>query len=221
MTEAQVIARQIADDVHAVPHGITADIRRVRQGWSKRLKGEPGVEVLAIAKALNVETRSRWVAYELVRFHPGAFKTLNEADLLAFSRGMDSWYAVDGFGTILVGAAWVRGTLTDATVVAWAASSDRWLRRLALVATVGLNARGGGGPGDPERTLAVCERLLADRDDMVVKAMSWALRVLSQRHRAEVEAFLDAQEETLAPRAKRELRNKLATGLKTPKRALG
>lgn len=86
---------------------------------------------------------------------------------------------------------------------------------------MGLNARGGGGPGDPERTLAVCERLLADRDDMVVKAMSWALRVLSQRHRAEVEAFLDAQEETLAPRAKRELRNKLATGLKTPKRAVG
>lgn len=212
---------QIAADVGAVPHGITADVRRVRQAWSRRLKGEPGAEVLALAKALDLRTTQRWVAYELVRFHPGAFAALTEADLKAFGHGMDSWYAVDGFGTILLGPAWVRGTLTDATVTSWAASPDRWLRRLALVATVGLNARGSSGPGDPERTLAICDRLLADRDDMVVKAMSWALRVLSQRHRAEVERFLDAHEEELAPRVKRELRNKLSTGLKTPKRPRG
>lgn len=215
------VAARIAADVRAVPHGITPQVRRVRQDWSRRLKGEPGAEVLAIAKALDLPTRERWVAYELIRFHPDAFAALAEADLIVFSRGMDSWYAVDGFGTILVGAAWGRGTLTDATVMAWAASPDRWLRRLALVATVGLNARGSGGPGDPARTLAVCERLLADRDDMVVKALSWALRALSQRHRAETEQFLDAHEEDLAARAKRELRHKLSTGVKTPGRRLG
>ena len=54
----------------------------------------------------------------------------------------------------------------------WARSPDRWLRRSALVATVGAKA-------EAARTLAVCAGLAADRDDMVVKALSWALRELS------------------------------------------
>ena len=41
-----------------------------------------------------------------------------------------------------------------------------------------LNLRAAGGTGDAERTLAVCAQLAADRDDMVVKALSWALREL-------------------------------------------
>ena len=45
------------------------------------------------------------------------------------------------------------------------------------------------------RTLAVCRTLAADRDDMVVKAMSWALRVLSDRDRPAVEAFMAEQKE--------------------------
>ena len=58
----------------------------------------------------------------------------------------------------------------------WTESPDRWWRRAALVATVPLNVAAQGGTGDATRTLRVCELLVDDRDDMVVKAMSWALR---------------------------------------------
>jgi len=56
-----------------------------------------------------------------------------------------------------------------------------------------------------------------DRDDMVVKAVSWALRELAKRDSASVRAFLRREGDRLAPRVLREVRNKLATGLKNPK----
>ena len=72
-------------------------------------------------------------------------------------------------------------------VMRWAASADRWRRRLVLVATVPLNSRARGGQGDTARTLRVGAALVDDRDDMVVKALSWALRELSKREPKSVE----------------------------------
>lgn len=62
----------------------------------------------------------------------------------------------------------------------------------------------------------VCEMLVNDRDDMVVKALSWALRELSKRDPGSVRKFLREQEEVLAPRVVREVNSKLKTGLKNP-----
>jgi 3-methyladenine DNA glycosylase AlkD len=70
--------------------------------------------------------------------------------------------------------------------------------------------------GDTARTLDVCEVLVDDHDDMVVKAMSWALRTLAPLDRYAVRAFLAAHEPDLAARVVREVRNKLATGRKNP-----
>jgi 3-methyladenine DNA glycosylase AlkD len=53
---------------------------------------------------------------------------------------------------------------------------------------------------------------------MVVKAMSWALRELSKRDPKAVQLFVTKHQAQLAPRVKREVANKLRTGLKTPKK---
>jgi 3-methyladenine DNA glycosylase AlkD len=63
--------------------------------------------------------------------------------------------------------------------------------------------------------------LAADHEDMVVKALSWALRALAVHDPAAVRAFLEENEVVLAARVKREVRNKLRTGLKNPKRERG
>jgi len=60
--------------------------------------------------------------------------------------------------------------------------------------------------------------LVDDRDDMVVKALSWALRELAKRDEFSVWDFLAEHDAQLAPRILREVRNKLNTGLKNPKR---
>jgi 3-methyladenine DNA glycosylase AlkD len=52
---------------------------------------------------------------------------------------------------------------------------------------------------------------------MVAKALSWALRELVVHDAKAVQRFLDEHEEVLAARVKREVKNKLRTGLKNPK----
>ena len=81
-----------------------------------------------------------------------------------------------------------------------------------------LNVKVSGGTGDTERTLEVCRILVDDHDDMVVKALSWALRELVPHDPKAVREFLATYEERLAARVKREVRNKLTTGLKNPRR---
>lgn len=209
----------ILTDLNAARPGTTPVLRAIRQRHSRDLRTASAGDVLTAAIALDAALPQewKWVAYELVRHHPGAFGAISTRDVTAFSRGLGSWYAVDGFGTILVGPLWARGRLPDALIDRWARSPDRWLRRSALVATVGMNARA-SGEGDPARTLAICARLVEDRDDMVEKALSWALRVLSQRNRDAVVRFVAEHDSVLAARVRREVRNKLSTGVKNPRR---
>jgi 3-methyladenine DNA glycosylase AlkD len=58
--------------------------------------------------------------------------------------------------------------------------------------------------------------LAPDRDPMVVKALSWALRELAKREPAAVRAYLAANAARLPALVRREVGNKLATGLKNP-----
>ena len=53
-----------------------------------------------------------------------------------------------------------------------------------------------------------------DHDDMVVKALSWSLRELVKHDPDAVAWFLEYYEASLAARVKRDVRNKLETGLK-------
>jgi 3-methyladenine DNA glycosylase AlkD len=212
-------AAAIAREIEALPRRDTASVRAVRKRWSATLRSAPAAEVLAIAVAMEAQASQtgKWVAYELVRFHPAAFAAIPEAQVADFAGRAQSWYAVDALGTILTGPLWAKGRLSDRLIEDWSRADDRWLRRSALVATVGLNARASGGSGDAARTLPICRRLAGDRDDMVEKALSWALRFLSQRDRPAVERFMAEMGDRLPARVRREVRNKLSTGLKTPR----
>ena len=126
---------------------------------------------------------------------------------------MDSWWAVDQFAS-LAGPAWRKGHVSDARVLLWTRSENRWWRRAALVCTVCLNRKSLGGQGDTRRTLVVCERLAGDRDDMVAKALSWALRELAKREPEPVIEFVDQNEAVLPKRVIREVRRKIETGRK-------
>lgn len=209
----------IAAEIAALPKRDTASIRAVRRRWSKTLKALPAAQVLTAAHDLEAGAGQggKWVAYELIRHHAGAFAAFDAAAAADYAARARSWYAVDALGTILTGPAWAKGRLPDGLVEAWSKADDLWLRRSALVATVGLNARASGGPADAARTLPICARLVPDRDDMVEKALSWALRELSKRDRPAVELFLAEHEAALAARVRREVRHKLATGLKSPR----
>lgn len=158
----------------------------------------------------------RWVGADLITWNPFVHEKLGWKDIRKFGDMMEDWGTVDIFHS-LAGPAWKRGQITDKRVLAWAKSSNRWWRRAALVCTVTFNRKSAGGTGNTEKTLMICQELVQDRDDMVIKAMSWALRELIPWDRKAVEDFLEKYDDQLAALVKREVRNKLVYGVKTPK----
>lgn len=69
--------------------------------------------------------------------------------------------------------------------------------------------RSGGRTAD---VLDICDRLVDDRDDMVVKAFSWALRELVKSDKPAVEKYVRRRDADLAARVRREVRRRLLTG---------
>lgn len=218
MANASRVVSDIRSDLRRHGEGPVGAVRAVRRKWSKALQGEPAKLVMDVVVALasGGTWPERLVAFELLESHRGAFGTLTAARVTTLAAGFADWASVDHYGVTVAGPAWRDGLIPDAAVHVWTKSPDRWRRRLALVATVRLNTPARGRTGDAARTLAVCRRLIADRDDMVVKALSWALRELAKRDPAAVKRFMKDEGADLAARVKREVGNKLATGLKNP-----
>jgi 3-methyladenine DNA glycosylase AlkD len=174
--------------------------------------------VLTFARQLLFTHGHRWQAYEIIAGHKAAFCSLRESELEEFGRGINSWWSTDSFARTLSGPVWRDGLIPDDLIVKWAKSPDLWWRRAALVSTVAFNIRSQGGKGDVARTLSICRMLVADHEDMVVKALSWALRELVYFDPQVVEGFIQEHEQVLAGRVKREVGSKLRTGLKNPRR---
>jgi 3-methyladenine DNA glycosylase AlkD len=215
---AEELANEITAKIRALPSLRTESVRAVRRAYSKRLAKAPARYVIDVAlRLLDAPAVNRFVAYELVMHHPAAAATMREKQLERFGRGLDEWGDVDCFACYLAGPAWREHQISDKVIHRWARSKDRWWRRVALVSTVPLNSKAQGGRGDTERTIEVCRLLVIDRDDMVVKAMSWALRELSKRDPKSVKQFLNEHRDVVASRVIREVSNKLSTGLKNPK----
>lgn len=191
--------------------------RAICRKYSRLIRDYPPEFVLAFARQLLSTYGHRWQAYELIAAHKAAFSQLAAVELEELGQGIDSWWSVDAFARTLSGPAWVAGLISDELITKWARSPDLWWRRAALVSTVAFNVRSQGGRGDVMRTLAICQMLVADHEDMVVKALSWALRELVYFNRKAVEDFLREYEQVLAGRVKREVGSKLQTGLKNPR----
>ena len=197
---------------------VVPEIRSLVAEVAGQTKRNPPRSVIQLARALVAQNtlEARQVAYELLGRRRDARALLGVRDVEGLGQGNDNWKSVDVFGCEVAGPCWRDGRLTDAATARWARSGDRWWRRTALVSTVPLNMKSRGGVGDARRTLAICTLCVEDRDDMVVKALSWALRILSTRDRAAVRAFVRAHERALAKRVVREVRNKLDQGRKNP-----
>jgi len=213
------LGSQIDAEIQALPIQNTNSVREIRRQYSQQIKGASSRYVLDLARDLLEHFGHRWVAYELIYAHKAAFQSLGETELEQLGKGIDSWWTVDAFARTLSGPAWLNRRVSDGLIHRWAGSEDRWWRRAALVSTVALNVRSHGGTGDVPRTLAVCRLLVSDHDEMVLKAMSWALRELVPHDPIAVQEFLVEYDPVLAALAKREVRNKISTGLKNPRRS--
>ncbi len=102
---------------------------------------------------------------------------------LANTRRINNWDLVDCSAPHVVGrhlSTRDRGPLYEL-----AASPSLWERRVAIIATMWFIRE-----GDFADTLAIARRLLADREDLIHKAVGWMLREVGKRDLAAEERFL-------------------------------
>jgi 3-methyladenine DNA glycosylase AlkD len=189
----------------------TEPLRAGRKRISREVATLGRAELLALAGDLIGAGVARFVAYELVMNHKATMQSITRTDIEKLGEGMCSWSDVDSFGCLVSGPAWRGGRIADSVVEGWARSNDWCWRRAALVSTIGSR--------DAKRTLKICGMLAADGHDMVVKAMSWALRALAKSDAKSVRGFLADRQGALAARVVREVNNKLSTGLKNPRKS--
>jgi 3-methyladenine DNA glycosylase AlkD len=210
------LAREINSRLDQLTAPKTPMIRAIRKEFSRRLADAPPESVVQLAlQLLNQKSDLlRFFSYELLSRHRAGLEQLTKDDLLELGKGLDSWSSVDCFAMYLSGPLWAQGRIPYQMIATWARSQDRWWRRTALVSTVTLSRR--GNADDLRRVSRICALLAADREDMVVKALSWALREIAKKHPEEARVFLEKHNHALAARVVREVNNKLNTGLKTP-----
>jgi 3-methyladenine DNA glycosylase AlkD len=213
-----ILANEMMAEINNLAEPSTKRIRTIRRIYSKKLITSNPEYVLRFARILCFDFGQRWLAYETIADNEPAFHTLGADEIETFGQGIDSWWTVDSFARTISGPAWLKGQIADGVIHRWASSPDVWWRRAALVSTVALNLRSKGGKGNVNKTLVVCKLLVADHAVMITKALSWALRELVIHDPGAVQNFLDQNEHILAAIVKREVKNKLNTGLKTPKR---
>ncbi|MGA8144328.1 MAG: DNA alkylation repair protein [Candidatus Acidiferrales bacterium] len=213
------LAEEIDERLSNTGGSTTADLRVVRREFTLRLKNAAPHVVIELAGLLidTQRTNYRFIAYELIHHHPATLSHLNAWQLEQLGRGIASWGAVDCFAVYLAGPVWRGRRVPNSLIHGWARSADRWWRRAALVSTVPLNSKTQGGAGDTYRTLQVCRLLECDRDPIVAKAMSWALRELAKRDPRAVRAYLAERKDVLPALVVREVTNKIKTGVKNPK----
>ncbi|MDP2958158.1 MAG: DNA alkylation repair protein [Longimicrobiales bacterium] len=201
--------------------GVSAPAQRaVLRPLARALRAAPAPEALRVARAL-LDTgvhEARQVAFELVGGRSDVVAGLTAKAVEALGRGNDNWASVDSFSVYVAGPAWRDGKVGDADVLRWCRSADRWWRRTALVSTVALNMRSRGGGGDAPRTLRIGHVLAGDADPMVAKGLSWALRALVGVDPDAVRSFLAEHGTRVPALVRREVGNKLATGLKSGRR---
>jgi 3-methyladenine DNA glycosylase AlkD len=102
---------------------------------------------------------------------------------LARTRHVNSWDLVDCSAPHIVGRH--LESRDRAPLRRLAASRSLWERRIAVLATFHFIRR-----GEFAEALAIAERLVADREDLIHKAVGWMLREVGKRSRKAEEAFL-------------------------------
>lgn len=120
------------------------------------------------------------------RFDKEAQAEMVEVYLAALRRGrINNWDLIDASAENVIGP-WLFDRPRD-LLFELAASESLWERRAALLSSFAFIKR-----GDASTTLELCERLLAERTDLIQKAVGWMLREVGKRvDRALLLAFLE------------------------------
>lgn len=167
---------------------------------------------LAISLANSGYFEAQQLALEWLGRDKMVMKVLTKKYAQNLNNHMDNWVSVDTYANLILGPLWQRNVIGSTFLLSLAQHRDFWLRRMAVASTVALNKKTTTKTGDSDKTFLICSLVVKDHHDMVVKALSWALRSLITWDKNGVEYFLEQHKNVLHKRVIREVNHKLHTG---------
>ncbi len=210
--EGSLMVARTSQRVHGV---CTPELRRLARDWKRRQRDADAQEVLTLADSLwNGESRDeRALGLEILSLHPQVVRDLAPDWFDRWRIEIDNWAVGDILATRILGP-WAAADPGSRLAYLESLIGDRHLysRRLGLVASVPLNRK---GPSHGRWTLRQVDRLIDERDPMITKAVSWALRQMIEHQADAVTEYVESRSGRLAALARREVRNKLTTGRKS------
>jgi len=192
------------------------DLKKVLKKFKPEIKQLSEVDKIKLIKELNDTNifECQQFGFEIINYDKDLLSNLTEKDAFEMQKNLDNWLSVDYFAGVLIGPLWRERKISDKKIIQFARSKDFWERRIAVVSTVALNQKARGGKGDAKKTLKICALVVEDDNDMVIKALSWALRKLAKVDKQPVIEFVKKYNDVLSPKVKREVENKLKFGTK-------
>lgn len=205
----------VAPTAQAV-HGIrTPDNRRLARSWARAHRDAEPERVLALVESLwAAESRDeRMLGLEILYLHTEIANGLSHDAFDRWRPDIDNWGVCDFLATRILGP-WVEADPDIRLTYLEELVGDPHLfsRRLGLVASVHLNRE---GTRYGAWTLDQVDRVIDERDPMMTKAVSWALRQMTRHQAPAVEAYVESRAGRMAALPRREVRNKLRTGRKS------
>jgi 3-methyladenine DNA glycosylase AlkD len=170
-------------------------IRAVAKATTRQHPGLSHDELVALVDALwavPVHER-RMASVELLDLYCDRLGPGDAALLERLLRESCTWALVDGLAASVVGRLFERHPELGAMLDRWAADSDFWLRRSAMLALL-ISLR--EGRGDFDRFGRYADAMLGEREFFIRKAIGWVLRDTGRRRP-------DLVYEWLLPRAAR------------------
>jgi 3-methyladenine DNA glycosylase AlkD len=153
---------------------------------ARELRAAPMAVALALLRSQLHEERLLALLMLVSRYTrgtPAERQRIYEQYLKHVQKRVNNWDLVDSSAPYIVGAHLEQRD--RAKLLELARSTNLWERRVAIIATFWFIRR-----GSFDDTLAIAERLLDDREDLIHKASGWMLREVGNRDRAAAERFL-------------------------------
>jgi 3-methyladenine DNA glycosylase AlkD len=171
----------------------TAEMRRLARAIHERHKHAWPIDAaMAFAAALvtdrHLEVKS--VGIEVVARYRRDFtpRLLRDWKRWLAENHSANWATTDAICGLLVGPLLVRHPPQAARMRGWARDRNLWVRRAAIVGLIPLARRG----ESLDLVYEVARRLHRDREDLIQKAVGWALREAGKTDMARLEHYLRA-----------------------------
>jgi 3-methyladenine DNA glycosylase AlkD len=171
-------------------YGVKTDlVGKIAKKHLPQIKSLQKQEVFALCEELY-RSGVMEEAFVVANWLPEIVDKFERADLAVFARWIDSyidnWAKCDGFCNHTVGDFMIKFPDQAKELLVWAKSGNRWMRRASAVTLI-VPAKKGMFLAE---AFAICDILLTDSDDMVQKGYGWLLKGATEKHPAEVLAYV-------------------------------